>query len=160
MNRIGILIGVVVLLGLAVFLLTREPAPEREKNWPALDGQIVPAIINGQELQLEVAASPASITQGLSGRNSIGADGLIFVFAEPQQQHFWMKEMKFALDIVWIQDDTVQQVTADVPFPDPLIPLFELPTYSPDSPVNMVLEVPAGKAAEWQVIPGTKIEWK
>ena len=56
--------------------------------------------------RLEVAETDRDREQGLSGRANLGADtGMIFVFDEPDQYGFWMKDMKFPIDILWLDRD-------------------------------------------------------
>lgn len=44
-------------------------------------------------------------TRGLSGRQCIApSQAMLFVFDAPQRQGFWMKDMKFAIDIVWLDE--------------------------------------------------------
>lgn len=111
--------------------------------------------VGEHKLEVEVVTSAESTTQGLSGRESIGADGMLFVFPEKQVHRFWMPDMQFDLDMVWITDDTVVGVTAKVP--KPTENQVVLPTYSSNVPVNRVLELPAGKAHELSIEPGTTI---
>jgi uncharacterized membrane protein (UPF0127 family) len=63
-----------------------------------------------KEIVVEIAKTPDSITHGLSKRqtmiNHVGQpiDGLLFILPRKGVQHFWMKEMLFALDICWLED--------------------------------------------------------
>ncbi len=99
----------------------------------------------GQTLfQVEVARTSRQITQGLSGREAIGADGMLFVLPQRNIPSFWMLHMKFPLDFVWIDGDRVVDVTEHVPVPANGTPDSALPTYSPKSPVTHVLELPDG----------------
>jgi len=51
---------------------------------------------------LELATTANEQTQGLSGRKSMPKDhGMLFVFQREEQQCFWMKGMKFPLDMEW-----------------------------------------------------------
>lgn len=105
-----------------------------------------------KKFTVEVVNTPASVTQGLSGRDQIGADGMLFVFEQTHVPTFWMKEMKFNLDLVWIRNNEVIEVTKNVPAP--VDPDAVLPLYSPTQRVNMVLEVPAGQADQLDLQPG------
>src|SRR3989344_3214907 len=59
-------------------------------------------IINGHQLNLELATTPEARARGLSGRARLAPDaGLLFIFATPAQPGFWMKGMNFALAIIW-----------------------------------------------------------
>lgn len=108
-------------------------------------------------LEFEVVNTPASVTLGLSGRDQIGADGMLFVYDRPRRLTFWMKEMKFNLDLIWILHGKIVEITPNVPAPAATTPLNELPTYMPHQPVDMVLEVEAGKAKLWQLQVGQRI---
>ena len=98
---------------------------------------------------VELAAESEERIRGLSGRASLNSGmGMLFVFENAERFRFWMKEMQFTLDIVWIGPDCqVVDVSENVPFPDPSTPLGELPRYSPESPAQYVLEINGGEAA-------------
>jgi len=115
-----------------------------------------------QPVLVEVVNTPASITQGLSGRAQLGGsnpqvEGMLFVLPRPQQAAFWMKEMKFDLDLVWIKDNQVVEVTPQVPAPEMSVGELGLPIYQPQQVVDLVLEVNAGQAQAWNLIPGTNL---
>lgn len=95
---------------------------------------------------VEVAATPLAREKGLSGVDRLLPDrGMLFVFQRPDVYAFWMKDMKFPIDILWISGDELVDMTTDVPVPQPG---EELATYFPRFPVDRVLEVPAGFARE------------
>ena len=59
-------------------------------------------------LSVEVADTQASRELGLSGREKMGDDeGILFVFDTPGRYGFWMKDMQFPLDIIWINQNGV-----------------------------------------------------
>jgi uncharacterized protein len=107
-------------------------------------------------VRADVADDAESRQRGLSGRESLDeGEGMLFLLANDSPS-FWMKGMRFAIDIVWIRDGRVVDVTADVPPPrDSDAPL---PTYSPDRPANRALEVNAGWAADHGVRRGDAVE--
>jgi len=78
-----------------------------------------PAVsINGQRVNVEVAQTVAERSRGLSNRPPLGADeGMVFVFPEPSTPSFWMNGMRFPLDLIWIANQTVVNITSDVPVP-------------------------------------------
>jgi len=112
---------------------------------------------NSRKLELEIVNTTQSIIQGLSGRDEIGTDGMLFVFDQPSIHQFWMKEMKFDLDLVWIKEMKIVEVTENVPAPDFNMPLNQLPTYAPSQPVDMVLEVEADNVQKWKLSVGDEI---
>jgi uncharacterized membrane protein (UPF0127 family) len=94
----------------------------------------------------DIADDAESRQRGLSGRESLDeGEGMLFVLANDSPS-FWMKGMRFAIDIVWIRDGRVVDVTADVP--PPRGSNAPLATYSPDRPADRALEVTAGWAAD------------
>ncbi len=115
------------------------------------------AKIGETTINLEVSKSTEELQKGLSGRDDLPEDqGMIFVFEEKAQHSFWMKEMRFPIDIIFIDDTTVKQVVENAA-PSGQVP--NLTIYTPDSPVNLVLEVNAGKAKELGIKEGTTIEF-
>ncbi|MEN8253284.1 MAG: DUF192 domain-containing protein [Patescibacteria group bacterium] len=126
------------------------------------------SILIGEEIELEVEVvnTPESITQGLSGREGIDIhstgstkggqagqiDGMLFIFPQRHIPKFWMKDMKFDLDFVWIDNGLVVDLTESVSMPEPGMKLQDLPTYSPKSQVNMVLELPGGAINQYGIM--------
>ena len=96
---------------------------------------------------MELAITPAERQQGLSGRESLPENtGMLFIFEQDQRLSFWMLDMNFPLDMVWIDSSChVLDVTPDVPHPDPGQEPSDLPRYSPSGPARFVLEINAGE---------------
>ncbi len=93
----------------------------------------------------EVADTASSQVKGLSHRTSLSEkSGMLFVFDTYKTQIFWMKDMNFPLDIIWIRDDVVVDIDQNIPIPSAEISDAYLPKYSPKEKVNYVLEVNAG----------------
>jgi uncharacterized membrane protein (UPF0127 family) len=105
--------------------------------------------LNDKIFSFEIVNSDASRIQGLSGRDEIGADGMLFIFPRPGYHAIWMKKMRFALDLIWFdQDGRVIDLDHNVLPPDEKESTSAnagiLPVYKPKQPAGMVLEVPAG----------------
>jgi len=156
MSRRALVVVLPLLLGGCVTLA--EPNVPR---WP-----LTPQIIAGQEiaqlstptstLTVEIADSAAERTLGLSNRPSIGSDGLLFIFDEPGQPGIWMKDMQFAIDIVWLAQGQVVAIAKDAR-PQPGESEAQLRVYRPPGEVDAVLEVAAGSAQAFGLEPGVKI---
>lgn len=112
-------------------------------------------------IEAEVANTPAERVPGLGGRDRLPRDaGMLFVHVDERQRTFWMRDMRFALDFVWISADRrVVELTQDVPSPTPGTPDSDLPTYRPAVPVQYVLEVNAGIAAEAGIEVGDAVSF-
>lgn len=109
--------------------------------------------INDLVVAVEISDTPAKVRQGLSGRASLPPlSGMLFVFPKIASQSFWMKDMKFPLDFVWIREGKVVELTQNVPPPSQT---FGLPrVINPKETVNQVLEVPAGFIQEHGITVG------
>ena len=92
----------------------------------------------------EIMNSNESRAQGLSDRAEIGSDGLLFVFNHSDFHGIWMKDMLFALDLIWLKDGVVVDFDLGVSKPEPGVSLAKLPIYQPKQKANLVIEVPAG----------------
>ena len=114
--------------------------------------------VGARAIDVEVAATPDQRAQGLSGRVSLPADaGMLFDMGQVTTPDFWMKDMRFALDLVWIgADRRVLGVTPGVP-PQPGVPDAQLLLYRPPSPVRYVLEVNSGAAARLGLTAGAQL---
>lgn len=112
--------------------------------------------VGSANLTVEISQEKNEWEKGLSGRDSLSqGTGMLFRFPREHLPVFWMKDMKFPIDIVWIKNGTILSIEQDVPPPQDT----ELPTFSPPQPVDTVLEVPAGFAAESGWEPGTPINY-
>lgn len=96
-------------------------------------------------LNVEVADTPGKRSKGLSGRESLATgSGMLFVFPEEKKYQFWMKEMKFPIDFIFIKDGKVVDLLNNASPPNPNQKAETLPIYQPIVPINMMLEVNAG----------------
>jgi uncharacterized membrane protein (UPF0127 family) len=111
------------------------------------------AEIRNTVVSLEVVATPESQQRGLGGRDQLAWDrGMLFVYSEPRFYAFWMKDMHFDIDIVWIRGDRIVDLHHRVPAPDG--DDEDLPTYRSGQLCDRVLEVPAGYAQAHGWRPG------
>ena len=112
------------------------------------------ATLKDVPLHLELAETSSQWEKGLSGRSDLGdEDGMLFLFPQYHVPIFWMKDMLFPIDIIWIAGGKVVDITpsAKVETGD------KLPTYSPKISVNMVLETRAGWAADNNLTIGDRL---
>lgn len=98
--------------------------------------------------KVEIVVSPAAIVQGLSGRPKLdeGA-GMLFVFPNVSRQSMWMIEMRFPLDIVWLDEYlNIVHITYGC---DPCPNANQCPSYSSVKRVKYAIEMTAGAAAAY-----------
>jgi len=101
--------------------------------------------INNQSIIAEVVSKQADREKGLSGRDKIGVnEGMLFVFEKNDKYPFWMKGVKFPIDIVWILQDRIIGFEENVVPPEIDDPSY-LKIYRPPLAINKVLELRAGR---------------
>lgn len=100
------------------------------------------------DINATVAANSNDQKKGLSKRASLPLnEGMIFVFDQSGSYPFWMKDMKFAIDIIWLDEQKkVVDIASDVPA-QPGKSERDLIVYKPKDNSKYVLEVNAGLSA-------------
>ena len=62
--------------------------------------------IGSEYYELEQVSTAEKLQLGLSGRDGLEDNsGMVFVFPDVRDQCIWMKDMKFALDIIWLNPE-------------------------------------------------------
>ena len=104
---------------------------------------------NGQSVTAELAVTDEERQLGLMHRQEILADqGMLFIFKEEGTYSFWMKNMEFSLDILWLdRGKRIVHIERNVP-PCEREPC---PSYPPRLPAMYVLELKAGSVDEHQL---------
>ncbi|MDE2788666.1 MAG: DUF192 domain-containing protein [Chloroflexota bacterium] len=121
-----------------------------------------PLVFIGDAIYIvDLAVTGEEVVRGLSGRPSMDADrAMLFVYEADAPRTFWMPDMHFPLDMVWIRSDcTVDGVTADVPNPPVDTPRDQLPRYPSSGPVRFILEINAGQADAHGIVPGDPVRF-
>lgn len=136
-------------LGIVVFLvLTFRPNKEGTLQTAVVE-------IRGHRWTAEIAETALEKARGLSGRTDLSTDkGMLFYFSPASRQSFWMKGMNFPLDLIWIRDSKIVEITKNAPpLKDALRPLY----YTPGEPVDTVLEINAGLADQFRLQAGDSV---
>jgi len=98
--------------------------------------------IGGNTLRVTVVSTEASRERGLSGRTGLQTDeGMLFAFPTDGTYGFWMKDMLFPIDMIWISADKHIVYMAEN-----VAPGTYPKSFVPTQPARYVLEVPAGYA--------------
>ena len=120
-----------------------------ERSWPGIYAMRV----GDHPIKVGIAGTNAERVRGLSGRSQLASgNGLLFVFPASATYGFWMKEMNFSIDIVWISEDLrIVHIAADVsPGTYPKV-------FTPPLPARYVLEMPAMSMRKMGIKPGTTV---
>ncbi|MCE9541342.1 DUF192 domain-containing protein [Candidatus Kaiserbacteria bacterium] len=109
--------------------------------------------IAGTSVRVAIADTPAKREQGLSGQAGLGEnEGMLFIFPADGIFSFWMKDMLFSIDILWITADGKVVYMAQNAKPESYPASF-----MPDLAARYVLELPAGWAKAHNVSIGDQV---
>lgn len=122
-------------------------------------GQMLPVSATAKfadtSIELEVTRTPEEQAMGLMYRTSLPDNrGMLFQFDPPRPVNFWMKNVKIPLDMVFLRAGVVTAIEANVPpcRSDPC------PTYGPNTPIDQVIELRGGRAAQLRLRVGQRVE--
>ncbi len=105
-------------------------------------------------LSVEIANTKEEVEQGLSGREKMDQnEGMLFVFPSMGQYAFWMKDMKFPLDMVWISDEGRVVYIKENVTPDS----YPKKTFKNQAFAKYVLEMRVGSVAKYGLFLGTSV---
>ena len=171
-SRLTLTIIVTVLLGViacnvneTIFVYVLSETAEEIHNdimsKNVLDTQYLKGIaeIGGFIINIDIALTDKQKQDGLSIRNNMQEnEGMIFVFKEPKQQSFWMKGMKFPIDIIWLDANlSIVHIQKSL---QPCESFISCPSYRPSSNALFVLETVSGFADSHDLKIGKKINFK
>ena len=127
--KIFFIVGVLALFGLAI---SKALSSSKSKQTDVL--------IGNQKISAEVADTNTLQIKGLSNRDNLDDNaGMLFVFNKPGIYPIWMKEMKFPLDVIWINDGKiVEMATLQIPSDK------NIPQHIPSAISQQVLELNVG----------------
>lgn len=147
----------VILLLIATLLVVWaawSPAAQTD-SFAARDGDVQVLSLAGKLFTVELAITPASRQRGLMHRQALPAGhGMLFIFPDEALRTFWMKHVRFAIDILYLDADwRIVHLIAGAP------PCMDTPceTYPSQRPARYVLELPAGTSARLGMQPGQQL---
>ncbi len=99
-------------------------------------------MIKNLRIYVDLAITSQEKSKGLSVKESLKEnEGMLFVFDNPRKHSFWMKDMKFPIDIIWIsQQNKIIHIERNL---QPCIIFLFCKSYIPNSEALYVLEVVA-----------------
>jgi uncharacterized membrane protein (UPF0127 family) len=145
--------------GLAAVPAACQPAaaPVALERSPAGLDQVTLTVTSGHAQHrfiVEVARTEAEQMTGLMNRDTLAPDrGMIFPYATPQPVSFWMKNTIIPLDMIFVAPGGhILRIEAKaVPFSFEPVPS--------GGPIEAVLELGGGRAAELGIKPGDRVSW-
>lgn len=117
------------------------------------------ATINNYTFKLEVARAQKEKEIGLSKKKTLEKNaGMLFLFEKPAYYSFWMKNMKFSIDIIYIRDRRIVTIHKNVKSPKSLNE--NLSIYNSSKPADTVLEINAGLSQKYKFKEGDIVKLK
>jgi len=148
-TALKILGGVLFVAAAVIVVLFSYKHAHDAANQPKL------ATPNGHVYNLLVAETAAEQAKGLGGRSSLPQnEAMIFPFTSEGTRCFWMKNMKFSLDMVWTNSQ--RQVVAVVPN---VSPKTYPKTFCAQKPAQYVIELNAGQAKAADIVDGKTLNF-
>lgn len=123
---------------------------------PKINYHTINIELAGQKITVDIADTMATRAKGLGGRDGLNNNqGMLFIFNNSAYQTFWMMGMRIPIDIIWLQDDKIVDITENTPAPR--AGELNLPTYKPSQKANKVLELKAGWVEQFKVKIGDRV---
>lgn len=115
--------------------------------------------VGTKNYELYLAKTSQEIEKGLARFDQIkNNEGMLFVFETPGTYSFWMKDMKFSIDIIFLNEEQkVINTFPNVKFESYQSP-FDYETYKPDFPAKYVIELKEGEIKENGIKVGDRVE--
>jgi len=143
----------IIFLVIGFFLLNFSFSASLNKNLAPEKIKFVE--IAGKKLKVDLALTPETQERGLSGRISLKDDeGMLFVFKNSGIYYFWMKEMNFPIDMIWIDENFnviyIKKNATPESYPD---------SFGPNKNAKYVLEVVSNFSENNNLKEGEKVKF-
>jgi uncharacterized membrane protein (UPF0127 family) len=108
-------------------------------------------LLNDKKYPLEIKVTPKEKSKGMMNRHNLNG-GMLFIFDEPQEQTFWMKNCLIKLDIVMVNNGVVDTIHENCDLCDENCKRYK-------GFGNMVLEFKGGFCKKNNLSVGDRIEF-
>ncbi len=149
MQKIKYFLIVIVFFVLGYILINHLPKVLMLEN-------IKSVLIAGQSIKVDLALTKETQIQGLSGRAELKEnEGMLFIFDHSGIYPFWMKDMNFPIDMIWVNENMkvvyIKKNARPELFPE---------MYTPNENAKYVLEVVSGFSDKNNLKVGDEVELK
>jgi uncharacterized membrane protein (UPF0127 family) len=146
-SKIKFILGLAVVIFL-VILVT---------NFVLRNNKPIQVSLGDQNFNIELAQTDLEKQIGLSKTEKLPEnEGMLFLFDQPDYYAFWMRDMKFPIDIIFINGNKVTTIISNALPPSKTN--GNLATFQPKEKSDKVLEVNAGVAKKYNIEEGSVID--
>lgn len=140
------------LLGIGFFYVKNQ----QDDNFISVYGNEIRKIwVGGKSFKAEIVSTPEKKQMGLSNRPDLCQDcAMLFLFEKPGAYPFWMKDMHFDLDIIWISGDLIVAIEENASFAGGGRNVLD-----PKVSADKVLEIKSGLSDELGLKIGDRIKF-
>jgi hypothetical protein len=160
---------VAAMAGISLFIMANSSAIQNgyTSSHDFLTGISIPAnrylkadmSVNSYKMIVDLALTQDQQTKGLAVKSHMNeSEGMLFVFQQPSRPSFWMKDMKFPIDIIWLGAN--RSVVYIAPNLEPCPSQSNCPGYVPNRDSLYVLETTAGFSHRHNVTVGTQTNFQ
>jgi uncharacterized membrane protein (UPF0127 family) len=110
--------------------------------------------INDNNFNCKVVSTPEKIRTGMMFKTFDGFEGMLFIMPEDTIQSFWMKNCVIPLDIVFISNGVIEDISPNCP---PCVD-DDCPSYQGKG--GMILEIPGGTCRKKRIRIGDKVDYQ
>lgn len=150
---------IILLVGLIIILIAVKFGIDYVKNGTLpLLSKTATITINKTTFSAEVANTSKKKEIGLSERKSLEQNkGMFFPFEKEGYYPFWMKNMKFPIDILYLKKNKITQIIEEAkPSINNEAPII----YTPQEPIDAVFEINAGLSKKYNIKIGDEVTIK
>lgn len=117
------------------------------------------ALLNNYKILVDIALTDKQVQDGLAIKNSLNEnEGMLFFLGEPRKASFWMKNMKFPIDIIWLNEKfSIVHIEQEL---QPCESVFYCKSYKPNSEALYVLETIAGFTKKHNLQIGDNVDFQ
>lgn len=149
--RLKIMVKKIIFIFFALFLVIIAGWYIPNRIFSVYGNKITRLTAGSRVFYVEIVSSEKKLQKGLGDRKKMcDYCGMLFKFKEQGRYSFWMKDMRFPLDIIWLKDGEVVYLEKNVSEKSSK-------TIFPNADADSVLEINAGISDEIGLKKGDKI---
>lgn len=152
-----LIIGIIVVVILVILGVIFVNIVSNNFQFPFTNSQPKSTVtIDGHTFYVRIVKTEKDKEIGLSNTSSLPKNqGMLFVFDKPDYYAFWMRNMKFPIDIIYIANKKIVTIFPNAPALKNANETLSI--YKPHQAADIVLEINAGLASQYHFSVGDTV---